>query len=225
MLPYTFPYNSFSRDFMEDTAKSNGIQTGTTTVGLICKDGVVLASDRRATMGYLIASKDIDKIYPVSDRIAMTIAGGVGDAQTLIRWMTAELKLYELKHEKPATVEAAATLLANILSQYKFFPFFVQLLIGGIDERPRLFSVDMLGGITEEKYTSTGSGSPIAYGVLEELFIADRDISVNLPVAAKAVSAAMKRDAASGERVDLCVVTKFGFKRMEKEDVSRLLNG
>jgi len=209
---------------MEDSINSKGVQTGTTTVGLVCKDGVVLASDRRATMGYLIASKDIDKIYPVSANIAMTIAGGVGDAQTLVRWMKAELKLYELKHERPATVEAAATLLANILTQYKLFPFFVQLLIGGLDEKPRLFSVDMLGGITEENMTSTGSGSPIAYGVLEELYTGDKDITVNLPIAAKAVSAAMKRDAASGERVDLVVITKYGFKRMDKEDVARLLN-
>jgi proteasome beta subunit len=208
---------------MEDV-KTKGVQTGTTTVGLVCKDGIVLASDRRATMGYLIASKDIDKIYPVSDRIAMTIAGGVGDAQTLIRWMQAELKLYELRHEKAPTVEAAATLLANILTQYKFYPFFVQLLIGGTDEKPRLFSVDMLGGITEEKMTSTGSGSPIAYGVLEELFHPERDITSNLPIAAKAVAAAMRRDAASGERVDLVTVTKGGFKRFEKEEISKLLH-
>jgi len=210
-----------------DSAKSpedSARQTGTTTIGLVCKDGIVMASDRRATMGYFIASKDIDKIYPVSDRIAMTIAGSVGDAQTLIRWMTSELKLYHLKHEKPATVEAAATLLANILTQYKFYPFFVQLLIGGIDERPRLFSVDMLGGITEEKYTSTGSGSPIAYGVLEELYRPEKDIESNLLIAAKAVSAAMKRDAASGERVDLVTVSKSGFKRMEKEEVHKLMN-
>jgi len=199
-------------------------QTGTTTVGLVCKDGVVLASDRRATMGYLIASKDIDKVYSLTNNIAMTIAGGVGDAQTLVRWMTAELKLYELKNEKPATVEAAATLLANILTQYKFYPFFVQLLIGGMDERPRLFSVDMLGGVTEEKLTSTGSGSPIAYGVLEELYREDKDVHTNLTVAAKAVSAAMKRDAASGERVDLTMVTKTGFKRLTKEEVAKLLN-
>lgn len=199
-------------------------QTGTTTVGLVGKDGIVLASDRRATMGYLIASKDIDKIYPVSDTIAMTIAGSVGDAQTLIRWMTAELKLYELKHEKPPSVEAAASLLANILSQYKFFPFFVQLLIGGVDERPRLFSVDMLGGMTEENVTATGSGSPIAYGVLEEMYVESHDVAINIPIAAKAVSAAMKRDAASGERVDLVVVTKAGFKRMDKHDVKKLLS-
>jgi proteasome beta subunit len=174
-------------------------------------------------MGYFIASKDIDKIYPINDRIAMTIAGSVGDAQTIVRWMTAELKLYELKHEKPATVEAAATLLGNILSQYKFFPFFVQLLVGGMDEKPRLFSVDMLGGITEEKMTSTGSGSPIAYGVLEEMYVEDREIASNLPIAVKAVSAAIKRDAGSGERIDLVVVTRYGFKRMDKEDVKRLL--
>lgn len=198
-------------------------KTGTTTVGLVCTDGVILASDRRATMGYFIASKDVDKIYPLNDHLAMTISGGVGDAQTLIRWMTAEVKLYELKHEKPITVEAAATMLANILSQYKYFPFFVQLLLGGIDEKPRLFSVDMLGGITEETMTSTGSGSPIALGVLEELFIEGRVTEINLPIAAKAVAAAMKRDAASGENVDLVLVTKKGFERMPREDVKRIL--
>jgi proteasome beta subunit len=201
-----------------------GRQTGTTTVGLVCKDGVVLASDRRATMGYLIASKDIDKIYPVSDRIAMTIAGSVGDAQTLVRWMQAELKLYELKHEKEPNVEAAASLLANILSQNKFFPFFVQLLVGGMDERPRLFAVDMLGGVTEENVTATGSGSPIAYGVLEEMYKESQDVKDNMPIAAKAVSAAMKRDAASGERVDLVLVTRSGFKRMDKNDVKKLVH-
>jgi proteasome beta subunit len=210
--------------YNEDESKQKGVHTGTTTVGLVCKDGIVFASDRRATMGYLIASKDIDKIYPISDNLAMTIAGGVGDAQTLIRWMTSEVKLYELKHEKVMNVEAAAALLSNILVQYKYYPFYVQLLLGGVDERPRLFSVDMLGGITEEKVTSTGSGSPVAYGVLEELYAEDRDIETNLTVAAKAVSAAMKRDAATGERVDLVTVTKAGFKRFDREDVKKLLH-
>lgn len=207
-----------------DAKTKEGLQTGTTTVGLVCKEGVVLASDRRATMGYLIASKDIDKIYPVSEHIAMTIAGSVGDAQTLIRWMQAEIKLYELRHEKKIGIEAAATLLANILTQYKFYPFFVQLLLGGIDEKPRLFSIDMLGGITEEKLTSTGSGSPIAYGVLEDSYKEDKSVDENLPIAARAVSAAMKRDAASGERVDLITVTKNGFRRYSKEEISKILS-
>ncbi len=215
-----------SMERVQNESMSKALKTGTTTVGLVCKNGVVLASDRRATMGYLIASKDIDKIYPVADHIAMTIAGGVGDAQTLIRWMQAELKLYELRHGRKITIEAAATLLANILTQYKFYPFFVQLLLGGYnkeDRKSKLFSVDMFGGITEEKLASTGSGSPIAYGVLEELFKEDVLANENLRIATKAVIAAMKRDCASGERVDLVLVDENGFKRYTKEEIQQLL--
>jgi len=208
---------------MENEEMSKALKTGTTTVGLVCKNGVVLASDRRATMGYLIASKDIDKIYPLSDSIAMTIAGGVGDAQTLVRWMQAEIKLYTLRQGKRMSVSAAATLLANILVQYKYYPFYVQLLVGGYDGKAKLYSVDMLGGVTEEKLASTGSGSPVAYGVLEELFKEDAPTQDNLRIAAKAVTAAMKRDAASGERVDLVVVDDNGFKRYSKEEVKQIL--
>ncbi len=208
----------------QEESFEKGRKTGTTTVGLVCKDGIVFASDRRATMGYLIASKDIDKIYAIDEHVAMTIAGGVGEAQMLVRWMQSEAKLYRLRFEKPIPVEAAATLLANILSQSKYFPFWVQILIGGVDQSSRLFSVDMLGGITEEKVTSTGSGSPVAYGVLEELFQEDKLVQDTLIVAAKAVSAAMKRDAATGERVDVTYINKDGFKRLSKDEVKSLLS-
>lgn len=208
---------------IDEKMKIQARKTGTTTVGIVCKDGVVLATDRRATMGYYIASKDIDKVYPIADHIAMTIAGSVGDAQTLVRWMRSELKIYELRMNKKPSVEAAATLLANILAQYKFYPFFVQLLVGGIDERPRLFSVDMLGGVTEEKITATGSGTTIAIGVLDSLYSEGKTVEENLRIAAKAVTAAMKRDAGSGERVDLVMITKEGFKRIPKEEIKKYL--
>ncbi len=199
-------------------------KTGTTTVGLVCKDGIVLATDRRATMGYLIASKDVDKIFPLSDSIAMTVAGSVGDAQTLVRWMRSEIKLYELRNEQKMSVKAVATLLANTLSHYKFFPFFVQLLVAGYDKgKPRLFSADMLGGVTEEEVASTGSGSPIAYGVLENNFKPGKSVKENIPIAAKAVKAAMSRDAASGENVDVCIITEKGFKRLKREEVVKIL--
>ena len=121
------------------------------------------------------------------------------------------------------SVGAAAALLANILSHYKFFPFFVQLLIAGYDEKPRLYSVDMLGGVTEEEVAATGSGSPIAYGVLEEHFKPHRSVEENVSLAAKSVKAAMSRDAGSGEGIDVCVITKKGFKRLEKNEVHKLL--
>ncbi len=206
---------------MEEAKNDQVKKTGTTTVGLVCKDGVIFASDKRATMGFYIASKDVLKIAKVNDRIAMTIAGGVGDAQTLVRWMRAEIKLYELKNGRQMNVEAAATLLANILSGNKYYPFFVQLLIGGVDKRARIFSVDMMGGVTEEKYTATGSGSPIAMGLIEEIYKPEGDISDNIGVAVKAVNTAMKRDAASGEGVSVMLITQKGTQLLSAKEVKK----
>lgn len=206
---------------MEEMKADQIKKTGTTTVGLVCKDGVVLASDKRATMGYYIASRDVLKIAQINERIAMTIAGGVGDAQALIRWMKAEIKLYELKNGRKMSVEAAATLLANILSQYKYYPFFVQILVGGVDERGRVFSVDMLGGVTEEKYTATGSGSPIAMGLIEDVYTEDCDIKEGVRTAVRAVNSAMKRDAASGEGVSVMVITKKGIELLPQKEIKK----
>lgn len=206
---------------MEEIKADQVKKTGTTTVGIVCKDGVVLASDKRATMGFYIASKDVLKIAKINDRIAMTIAGGVGDAQALIRWMKAEIKLYELKNGREMSVEAAATLLANILSQYKFYPFFVQILVGGMDEKGRVFSVDMLGGVTEEKYTATGSGSPIAMGLIEELYSENCELKDGVRTAVRAVNTAMKRDAASGEGVSVMVITKKGSELLSTKEIKK----
>lgn len=207
----------------QETDKQRGLQTGTTTVGIACTDGIVMASDRRATMGYFIANKDIQKIYQIDDHLSMTIAGGVGDAQALIRLMTAEAQLYRLKHGRPISVKAAASLLSNLLQNYKFYPFYVQLLIGGMTDKPEVYSLDALGGMTEEKYTSTGSGSPVAYGVLEETYKEGGSVKDNIRVAARAIAAAMKRDAATGEHVDLITVTKAGFKRYERGEIEKLV--
>lgn len=199
------------------------LQTGTTTVGLACSDGVILASDRRATMGYFIANKDIMKVHQIDDRLSMTIAGGVGDAQALIRLMQAETSLYKFKHGKNMNTKALASLLSNLLQNYKFYPYYVQLLVGGVEDKPEVYSLDALGGMTEEKYVSTGSGSPVAYGVLEEMYKHDGSVKDNLRAAARAIATAMKRDAATGESVDLVSITKAGFKRYEKAEVNKLL--
>lgn len=200
------------------------LKTGTTTVGLVCSDGIIMASDRRATMGYFIASKDVQKVFQIDDHLAMTVAGSVADAQAIVRLMQAECKLYRLKNGRPMTVKNAATLLSNLMFQYKWFPFFVQLLLGGTEGgRNEIYSLDPLGGVTEEKYTSTGSGSPMAYGHIEAAFVRDGSVKDNLKVAARAVMVAMARDAATGEYVDVITVTKAGFRRLEKHEVLKLL--
>ncbi len=200
-----------------------GTKTGTTTVGIIFDKGVILAADKRATMGYFIASKEVEKILLIGDRIAITTAGGVGDAQSLARLLRAELELYKHSHGQPMTIRGASTLLANILQGSKYFPYLVQIIVGGYDEKPRLFDVDLFGGLLEEKYTSTGSGSVVAYGLLDEGFREGMKEEEAIGLAVRAVRAAMKRDSASGEGVDVVSIKGESVKRLKEADLKQVV--
>jgi proteasome beta subunit len=186
------------------------IMKGTTTVGLVFDEGIVLATEKRATMGTLIASKTAKKVYQIADRIGMTTAGGVGDAQSLARLMQVECSLYKVRHGKPISVGAAATLLSNYLQQNRYYPYYVQLLVGGVDRNgPSVYSVDAMGGASKEPdIVSTGSGSPMAYGVLEDRYHADMNEPEAVDLATRSLKAAMRRDSASGENISIVVITR-----------------
>ena len=190
-------------------------ETGTTTVGIVCKDAVVLAAEKKSTLGYLVASKESEKIIPLDDHIAMTIAGASGDAQVLARYLKAEFKLFEILHRRKIMVKGAATLLSNILQSSKYFPYYVQLIIGGVDSKgPHIFDLDAIGGMEEEKkFISTGSGSPIALGVLEDQYKEEMSIEEAKELAKRAIRAAVERDIGSGGKgIDIAVITKDGIK-------------
>ena len=202
------------QDLSQETMK------GTTTIGLVFKEGVILATERRATMGYLVASKKAKKVYQIADRIGMTTAGGVGDAQQLARIMTVECSLYKIRRGRPISVEASSTLLSNYLNQNRFYPYYVQLLVGGVDASgPSVYSVDAMGGATrEEEIVATGSGSPMAYGVLEDRFRPDLGEQEAVDLAVRALRAAMRRDIASGEDINVVVITKEKYEEFKVED-------
>ena len=196
-----------------------GVTKVTTTVGLVFHDGVVLATERRATMGTMIASKRAKKVYQIADRIGMTIAGGVGDAQTLARLMQVECSLYQIRRGREMTVGAAASLLSNVLNQNRYYPYYVQLLVGGFDVNgPSVYSVDAMGGASKENdIVSTGSGSPFAYGVLEDRFEEDMDEEAAKSLAKRALRAAIRRDSASGEAMSIVVITTDKYEEMTEE--------
>lgn len=205
-----------------------GLKSGTTTVGIVCKDGVILAAERKATMGYLVASKEDLKIVEIMPHIAITQAGMVGDIQALTRYLIAESKLYELRTRKRIPVKAAATLLANILygGRWSFFPYMVQLILAGYDEiGSNLFILHPDGSILEEKkFFSTGSGSPMAFGVLETLYKDGLSIDECKKLAVRAVRAAVERDIASGGKgIDVAVIDKNGFKLLKETEVEKIL--
>ena len=200
----------------EELSKSVEVRkTGTTTMGIICKDGAILAAESKSTMGYLIASKESEKILQLEDHIAMTIAGASGDADSLARYMKAELKLFSIENQRKISVKGAATLLANILQGSKFYPYYVQLIIAGYDSSgAKIFTLDPLGSVEEEKkFFSTGSGSPMALGVLEDAYKEGMTIDEASKIAMRAIKSAIERDIGSGGKVmDIAVITKDGVK-------------
>ncbi len=198
------------------------LKTGTTTLGMVCKNSVVMAAEHRATMGTLIAHKTTQKIFKIDNHLALTTAGLVGDAQLLARWLTAEAELYNLKRNQEMTVKAAATLMANILSGRRYFPYWVQLLIGGIDlDGGHVYSLDAAGGAIPDNYITTGSGSPYVYGILEDYYEENLSNDEGINLAIRAIHAAMKRDAASGNGIDVVLIEKKGYQEHTKDQVNQ----
>ena len=197
-------------------------KTGTSTVGICFKNGVVVGADHRATMGHFVANKNVQKLFKIGDNLALTTAGLVGHAQSLARTLTAEVNLFVLKRKQNMTVKGAATLTANILSGR---PHWVQLLIVGADaDGPAVYSIDSAGGSIPDVYCATGSGSPYMYGVLEDGFKENMTEKVALQLAARALLASGQRDAASGNGMDLAVITHAGgYAQLTPADVDALI--
>lgn len=197
-------------------------KTGTTTLGMVCKDGVVIATETRATMGTLIAHKTTKKLYKIDEHIALATAGLVGDLQVLARYLNAEANLYRLKRDIRMPVESAATLMSNILNQRKFYPYFVQLILAGYDDTGgHVYSLDAAGGAIPDKYTSAGSGSPYVFGVLEDTYKDDLTTSEGIDIAIRAITAATSRDSASGGKINIAVITKDSFKEISEEEIKK----
>jgi len=197
------------------------MKTGTTTVGIKTADGVVMATDMRASLGGMVSSKDVQKVEEVHPRGALTIAGSVSAAQNLISTLKAETSLYETRRGKDMSMEALSTLTGNLLRSGAFY--IVQPILGGVDdEGSHIYSI-ALGGTTEEEYTVTGSGSQYALGVLEQEYDDDVTVDEAKTMAAKAIQSAVERDLASGNGINVAVVTDDGVDITRYKDFDDLL--
>jgi proteasome beta subunit len=181
----------------------------TTIVGIKTLDGVVLGSDKRASKGFFIGSKIVQKIAKIDDTLAVAIAGQLSDAEYIIKVAKAEKRLMELRRGFALTVKESTRLIANLaysgLRNYQ--PYYVELIVAGVDELGAHVCVaDMSGAITEEEFASSGSGSPIAYGVLESLYKKDVVNEQAREIVSRAVSAAMERDPGSGNGIDVLAI-------------------
>lgn len=205
------------------------LKTGTTTVGIVCKDGIVLAADKRATAGHMIVDRRAEKVHIVTDDFALTIAGGVSDAQLLIKLIRAELKLKEVRTSKRPTAKEAANLLGGLLysniRRPSMLPGVVHFLLAGKDISGKyLYDLFPDGSVTKVKdFISSGSGSVFAYGVLETQYKEDMTTEEAVQLAMKAVDTALQRDSASGNGIDIVVVNDECIKRVMNKEVTMSL--
>ncbi|MFB6131381.1 MAG: archaeal proteasome endopeptidase complex subunit beta [Salinigranum sp.] len=210
------------RDQRANLDVAEAMKTGTTTVGLKVADGVVMATDMRASLGNMVSSKDVQKVEEIHPTGALTIAGSVSAAQSLIRSLRAEVRLYEARRGEDMSMTALSTLLSNFLRSGAFF--IVVPILGGVDaEGSHIYSVDALGGMTEEDYTVSGSGSQFALGVLEQDYHDELSIEEARNVCAHAVKSAVERDTASGNGINLAVVTDEGVEIDRHKDIEDVL--
>ena len=201
------------------------LKTGTTTLALLCKDGIVLAADKRATSGYLISHKKFGKILNITDNIAVTVAGTVSDVQLMAKYVKAELKLKQIRTDRESTVKEAANLLSmlvyNNIRKLSLIPGISHFILGGKDDTGfHIYDLAPDGSIIDiDDYTTSGSGSVMVYGVLETLYKKNLSVDEGIKLAVKSINAAIQRDIASGNGINVITITKDGVKNVLSKDI------
>ncbi|QLD91174.1 archaeal proteasome endopeptidase complex subunit beta [Natronomonas salina] len=193
-----------------DNDEASVNKTGTTTIGIATDDGVVIATDMRASLGgRFVSNKDVQKVEQIHPTAALTLVGSVGGAQSFIRTLRAEASLYETRRGEPMDIDALATLAGNFARGGPFRA--IHPILGGVDEEgSHVYSIDPAGGVVKDDYTVTGSGMQVAYGTLESEYEEGLSIEEASSLAARAVESAVERDTGSGNGVYLATITGDG---------------
>jgi proteasome beta subunit len=207
------PYQTKRREKLSKDQAENLYIPGATTMGIVCKDGVVLASEKRVSYGSFVVSRAGKKVFKISKNIGAACAGLVSDMQILIREMEAYVNLFKLEVGRPIPVRSAAKMMSNLLFNRRLFPLITQTVVGGVDEEgPVLYVLDVLGSNIPDKYTAVGSGAEIAVGVLEERYKEGLTIKEGKELVMAAMKSAISRDALSGDGIDFLVITQDGIE-------------
>lgn len=184
---------------------------GATTIGVVCSDGVILASEKRVSYGYLIVSRVGKKVFKITDRIGAACAGLVSDMQILIREVEAYANLFRLDANRPISVKSAAKVMSNLLFNRRLFPLITQTIVGGMDEEgASLYVLDILGSVIPDKYAAVGSGAEIAIGLLEQGYKENMTLKEAKDLVTRAIKSAIARDVMSGDGVDFLTITSEG---------------
>ncbi len=196
-----------------------------TIVGVRCKEGIALASDTRGTAYYLVLSKRVRKVFKLEERIGAAVSGSSGDVQSLVSMLRAEANLYRLSHGRPISAKSLTQVASNMLHGRRVFPYIVAGVISGVDDDgPRLYFLDPVGGkLEEEKFASAGTGSTVAYGVLEQSYRDGMKLDEGAKLVAQSIKIAIERDAATGDKTVIALIDERGYRELSEEEVEKLI--
>lgn len=184
---------------------------GACGVAIKCKDGVILGNDKRATWGYTVTNKSTQKVFKITDHIGLAAYGLIGDFQILVRIMRAQANLYELDAGNRITTQSLAKMISNFLYSRKMAPLYTNIVVAGMDEDgPKLYTLDAIGSLIPDDYGVTGTGMLMSVGILEAEYKPDLNIEEGIKLVEKAIRNAIKRDAMTGNGIDLLIITKDG---------------
>jgi proteasome beta subunit len=179
----------------------------------------------RASAGYFIANNNTMKIQQIDDHAGMTMAGGVADAQNITDILRYHANLHRIQKNEPISIKSLTRLTSLIFHQNRGYPFMADILVGGYDKQgPALFNIDMFGSVEEKTYVTTGSGSPVAYGLLEEEYRDDLNVEDAKVIALRAVKAAIIRNIGTGDGINVSIIDKDGFRLLSKEQKKAIIN-
>jgi len=191
---------------------------GATTIGVVCADGVVLASEKRVSYGYMVMSRVGKKVFKIAERVGAACAGLVSDMQILVREVEAYTRLFELDTKRPMSVRSTAKVMSNLLFGRRLVPLITQTIVGGMDdEGSSIYVLDVLGSVIPDKFAAVGSGAEIAVGVLEEGYKEKMPIEEAKELVFRAVKSAVSRDIMSGDGVDFLSITKEGIQEESRK--------
>jgi proteasome beta subunit len=185
---------------------------GATAVGVTYKDGVVLGAERRITLGSMVVSKKGKKVFMVTDNVGAVCAGMVADMQNLVKEVGVYAKLKELEAKRQLKASAVAKLTSVIMFERRFSPLLTQVILGGVDAKPRIWVLDPLGSLLTDEYASVGTGAEMATGVMEAGYSPGMSEKDARDLTVSSIKAAIERDSMSGNGIDLLTLDKQGFR-------------
>ena len=181
---------------------------GATAIGISYSEGIILAAEKRVSYGNFVVNKNTKKTFPVTEHVGAACAGMIADMQVLVRQVAALAKIRKLETKRFVATNSIAKLMSVIMFERRFFPLLTQVVVGGIKERPQIYTLDPLGSVLPDDYAAVGSGAEMALGVMDAEYTQgmSEDNARNLVI--KAIKSSIQRDSSSGDGIDLLTITK-----------------